>query len=84
MAGMSSFKTAPSDFQSKPLGFTAEERAYREKRQVWMDRVQWRLVKGCGDPRHTREFYRIYDAMLASGDVTELTAWINAYNRGEK
>lgn len=79
---MSSFKTATSDFRSKPLGFTKDERAYRAKRQEWMDRVQWRLVKGMGDPRHTREFYGVYDAMLASGDSSELEAWIKAYNSG--
>jgi hypothetical protein len=49
---------------------------------VWWKKVQWRLVKGLGDPRHTRDFYRLYEAMLASGDETELTAWIQQYNSG--
>lgn len=82
---MSSFKTAPSDFrQSKPMGFTKDERAYRERRMVWWNKVQWRTDKGIGDPRHARAFYEVYDRMLETRDETELTAWIQAYNRGER
>jgi hypothetical protein len=66
-----------TDLMSKPLGFTRDERAYRAKRDVWRRRIQ-----GHVGPDSIREFYRLYDAMLRSGDEAELKAWIQAYNRG--
>lgn len=80
---MASFKTAPSQFAGPiHLPFTKDEREAKAAKDVWWKKVQWRVFKGYVNPNDTREFYRLYAEMKRSGDETELTAWIKAYNSG--
>jgi CRISPR/Cas system-associated endoribonuclease Cas2 len=62
------------------LGDTAEEKRAKAERQRWMNRVQWRMFKGCVLPNDWKEFQRLYSAMKESGDESELTAWITKMN----
>lgn len=66
------------------LADTAKEKSEKQKRQEWMDRVQWRMCKGCVNPNQLKEFQRLYDAMKQSGDESELQAWITRTNSCSK
>lgn len=78
---MSSFKTAPSDFQSKPLGFTRDERAEKAAKQAVSDRLKFTTHKGFVNPDQWKEFNRVWSQFKAS-EITreELEAWIERFN----